>query len=318
MRRTFGALLTILAVTLVYQSEFDLHAQVMPGSLEIKLDLAATMPSRSGPALTLTHADDGSNRIFAGGRNGRVELIKDGAVQETPFLDMRDLRDEFRVNTSGGEGVPLHSVLMTTFTSRSVTAAGGATSWGEGDWNSAPGGEPGSPPTGDGLFNQLDVIASQLNALYLTGPYAAIASGGSRGDGQTSIIYDANTGEIAVDAPAGIDLTSVNIDSATGIFTGRPARNLGGSFDNDADNNLFKATFGSSFGSLSFGNVAQPILTEAFVRSDLTVVGSLAGGGDLGAVDLIYIPLPEPTAFCLLIMGVLGAIACRWPVGRSS
>ena len=69
MRQTFGALLTILAVTLVCQSTFDLHAQVMPGSLEIKLDMAATMPSRSGPALTLTHADDGSNRIFAGGRN---------------------------------------------------------------------------------------------------------------------------------------------------------------------------------------------------------------------------------------------------------
>ena len=68
-----------------------------------------------------------------------------------------------------------------------------------------------------------------------------------------------------------------------------PAQNLGGSFDNDADTNIFKATFGSSFGSLSFGNVAQPMLTEDFVAGDLTVVGSLNGGGDLGAVDLIFI-----------------------------
>ena len=57
-----------------------------------------------------------------------------------------------------------------------------------------------------------------------------------------------------------------------------PAQNLGGSFDNDADNNIFKATFGSSFASLSFGNVAQPprsaniarvIALKAGLRTDL-------------------------------------------------
>jgi hypothetical protein len=47
-------------------------------------------------------------------------------------------------------------------------------------------------------------------------------------------------------------LTSINIDSAGGIFTGDAAGNLGGSFDNDADGNIFKATFGGSFGSVSF------------------------------------------------------------------
>ncbi|MDO3398211.1 hypothetical protein QWJ41_21050, partial [Nocardioides sp. SOB44] len=92
-----------------------------------------------------------------------------------------------------------------------------------------------------------------------------------RGDGQTSIVYDANSGEVAVDGPAGVELTSINIDSAGGIFTGDAAANLGGSFDNDADNNIFKATFGSSFGSLSFGNVAQTGLSQEFVLNDLTV-----------------------------------------------
>jgi hypothetical protein len=45
--------------------------------------------------------------------------------------------------------------------------------WGEGDWNAAPGGSPGNPPKGDGLFNQLDIVAAQQAGLYLTGPYAA-------------------------------------------------------------------------------------------------------------------------------------------------
>ena len=111
-------------------------------------------------------------------------------------------------------------------------------------------------------------------------------------------------------------MTSINIDSAAGIFTGDAAANLGGSFDNDADNNIFKATFGSSFGTLSFGNVAQPGLSEEFVAGDLTVVGSLAGGGDLGAVDLIYVP--EPSSLVLGLLATLGiaVMGCGRSRGR--
>ncbi len=61
-------------------------------------------------------------------------------------------------------------------------------------------------------------------------------------------------------------------------------------------------------GSLSFGLVAQTGLSEEFVANDLTVVGSLAGGGDLGAVDLIYVP--EPSTLVLLTLGLLGLVAC--------
>jgi hypothetical protein len=179
--------------------------------------------------------------------------------------------------------------------------------WGEGDWDGAPGGSAEAPPAGDGLFNQLDIIAALSSDVYLTGPYGAIAKAGASGDGQTSIVYNPGTGEVAVDAPAGVELTSINIDSAGGIFTGMDAQNLGGSFDNDADNNIFKATFGGSFGSLTFGSVAQTGLTEDFVANDLTVVGSLAGGGDLGNVDLIYVP--EPSALVMLALGIFGLFA---------
>ena len=104
-------------------------------------------------------------------------------------------------------------------------------------------------------------------------------------------LVDPVTGELAVDAPASTELTSINIDSAAAIFTGDPAQNLGGSFDNDADDNIFKATFGSSFGSLSFGNVAQPSLDETFLLTDLVVSGSRFGSPlGPGDVDLIYFP----------------------------
>ena len=183
---------------------------------------------------------------------------------------------------------------------------GQAATWGEGDWNGAPGGSQGSPPTGNGLFDQQDIIAALSADKYLKGTYAAITKGGSTGDGQTSVGYNQGTGEVWVDAPAGTQLTSINIESAGRIFTGDPAQNLGGSFDNDADNNIFKATFGSSFGSLTFGNVAQAGLTEDFVANDLTVVGSLAGGGALGNVDLIFVP--EPATMVLLVLGLLSGI----------
>ena len=107
--------------------------------------------------------------------------------------------------------------------------AGQAATWGEGDWNGAPGGSPGSPPPGNGLFDQLDIIAALSAGKYLTGPYAAIGSDGTEGDAQTSIGYNAGTGEVWVDAPAGKQLTSVNIESASGMFTGAPAE-PGGQF----------------------------------------------------------------------------------------
>jgi hypothetical protein len=187
--------------------------------------------------------------------------------------------------------------------------------WGEGDWSGAPGGAPGSPPAGDGVFDQLDLIKASLAGLYGTGPYAAFQPGGRDDDAQTSLVYDATTGEVRVDVPAGVELTSINIDSASGIFTGDAAQNLGGSFDHDGDANIFKATFGGSFSSLSFGNVAPAGLSEEFVASDLTVIGSLQGGGPLGEVDLIYVP--EPSAMLMAALGlVLMAVAPR--PGRDS
>jgi hypothetical protein len=181
--------------------------------------------------------------------------------------------------------------------------------WGEGDWNGAPGGKQGEPPAGDGRFNQLDVIAALGPGHYLQGPYAALAGTGAVNDDQTSIIYDATTGEVGVDAPAGRNLTSINLESAASIFTGDAAENLGGDFDNDSDNNIFKATFGSSFGSLSFGKIAQPGLSQEFVLGDLTVIGSLEGGGEVGPVDLIYIP--EPSAIVLLGLGCVMVMTLR-------
>jgi outer membrane protein assembly factor BamB len=45
--------------------------------------------------------------------------------------------------------------------------------WGEGDWNGGPGGSPGDPPRGDGVFDNHDIIAALNTGVYATGPYSA-------------------------------------------------------------------------------------------------------------------------------------------------
>jgi hypothetical protein len=58
---------------------------------------------------------------------------------------------------------------------------GQAATWGEGDWNGAPGGSVGNAPAGDRRFDQLDIIAALAPGHYLTGPYAAVLPDGQGG-----------------------------------------------------------------------------------------------------------------------------------------
>jgi hypothetical protein len=70
---------------------------------------------------------------------------------------------------------------------------GQVATWGEGDWNGAPGGTPGSPPQGNGTFDQLDIIAALAPGHYLTGPYAAAGGAGDAGEGQLASIPEPAT-----------------------------------------------------------------------------------------------------------------------------
>jgi hypothetical protein len=80
--------------------------------------------------------------------------------------------------------------------------------WGEGDWDGAPGGEPGNPPEGDGVFSQLDIIAALTAEIYLTGPYNAVTPSGSPGEGQTFV---------AVPEPSTCMLVGLALVAALGV-----------------------------------------------------------------------------------------------------
>lgn len=169
------------------------------------------------------------------------------------------------------------------------------------------------------MFNRC-LLRFVIGALFLSLGYPVIASSfsalapstGARGDSQTSIIYDPNTGEVSVDVPAGAELTRMDISSAAGIFR------ISGDVDfrvicmcdpelrlgvDDSGGRLI-ARFHRGSGSFSFGMVTQPGLSADFLAGDLTVTGSLVGNDPLGQVDLIYIP--EPSTLSLALMAAIG------------
>ena len=250
-----------------------------------------------------THAmmwvvEDDPRSPFGGGENVWVVPLKltQSAGEVQPQLEAGDADRDLDFDQLDLVAVQIAAKYLT----------GQPATWGEGDWNGAPGGSQDSPPAGDGSFNQLDIISALGAGKYLTGPYAAIASGGNETDEQTSLVYDPGSGELRVNAPTSKDLTSINITSAGSLFVGDKPAALDGAFDNFAADNIFKATFGGSFGSITFGNVLDAGIAEDTLLADLSAVGSLAGGGDLGDVDLIY--LPEPTAMLLIGLGFIASL----------
>ncbi len=69
-----------------------------PPSLEgLSLKLAPVGEGIDRP-LFVTHADDGSDRLFIVEKPGTIRIFAEGRLLETPFLDLRD-----RVNSSGSE-----------------------------------------------------------------------------------------------------------------------------------------------------------------------------------------------------------------------
>ena len=92
--------------------------------------------------------------------------------------------------------------------SRGKYETGQAATWGEGDWDGAPGGSPGSPPTGNGQFDFDDIFASLATGSYETGHYAS-GGGGS-----------------AVPEPSAVPLVIAGVVAAAGNRT--TARRLSG------------------------------------------------------------------------------------------
>src|SRR5688572_14002361 len=71
------------------------RAELGPGSPAIRFEQVAAVDN---PPVHLTHAGDGSGRLFVVEKQGRIRIVQNGATLPSPFLDITPL-----VNSSGSE-----------------------------------------------------------------------------------------------------------------------------------------------------------------------------------------------------------------------
>ena len=108
--------------------------------------------------------------------------------------------------------------------------------------------------------------------------------------GVAYLYYDPATGEMSLDTS--LPLTTLEIVSRSSIFTGDPAQEVADPadvFNVDRDDKIFRLDT-AGFGDFSLGNVAQTGLSLDFLNRDLTVAGSILGGG---AVAIVVLPMNE-------------------------
>ena len=133
----------------------------------VQIDLPGS--PRSRPSVT-DWTGDGLPDVLVGSGDGIVRLYQSVAAPTPVQLQAGDANRDLEFNQ-----LDLFQVLRA-----GKYLTGMPATWGEGDWNGAPGGTPDAPPAGDGLFDRVDIIAALEAGLWLTGPYAALADGDPR------------------------------------------------------------------------------------------------------------------------------------------
>ncbi|MCP4190406.1 MAG: PEP-CTERM sorting domain-containing protein [Planctomycetaceae bacterium] len=150
---------------------------------------------------------------------------------------------------------------------------------------------------GIALFFVSTAAAQVADPLPLT-PVPEVASDG------LSIIYSVETGNLAVQATGGTSLTTIQLDSQTGLFNGNCV-GLFGPFDVCSSDKVFTINT-DGFETIDFGNVLESGLPWEELEADLLANGSSSGGGfDVGSGPfLVHAGVPEPSGLIGLITGI--------------
>lgn len=151
-------------------------------------------------------ASFGGDTNNLGGRTELADMTPEGLTQFTGeiarlevftrALDDDDIQAAFDAWTAGGpqlqagdanQDLKFDQLDLVQVQIAAKYMTGQPATWGEGDWEGAPGGHVGDPPAGNGLFDQLDIIAALAAGTYLTGPYATLDGEGPIRGGQTAL-----------------------------------------------------------------------------------------------------------------------------------
>ena len=268
--RTGGVTETLLI------DEIDVRITTQPGLPgDFNLDGELTLEDIKLLEAEIATGDDNSDY------NSDFDLNFDGTVdrEDLPVLITGLLRLPFG-DTNADREVTSRDVVIAF--QAGTYGTGNFSSWTDGDWNIT------------GLFDEMDLTSLSSAATYETTgtdiPGGSIATGGSIDDDKVTLIYNTYDGSLNVEVPPGVQLTTLEIVSSTGLFTGQKPATLNGFFGLDVykPTRLFKLD-PAGFTSADLSEVLSTLPSTTDLTSDLTVDGSRLGGGDLGQVDIMFI-----------------------------
>jgi len=103
MKRAFLAAASMLAMT---SPVLGLTSPITnSGSITIRLNPFATIPTADGAPLDMAPAGDGTGRLFVATRNGKIDILSSTGAFQSTFLDMRNVVGGAGLNIyTGGEG----------------------------------------------------------------------------------------------------------------------------------------------------------------------------------------------------------------------
>ena len=96
------------------------------GSITIRLNPFATIPTADGAPLDMAPAGDGTGRLFVATRNGKIDILSSTGAFQSTFLDMRNVVGGAGLNIyTGGEGGLLGLALSPNFNAPAGTPGSG-------------------------------------------------------------------------------------------------------------------------------------------------------------------------------------------------
>jgi glucose/arabinose dehydrogenase len=185
MTSTIGALGGLLIVFSLSACGSGNGSATAPPSFPPAISLTRVAGGFAQP-VTITHAGDGSGRLFVVEQGGRIRIIRNGAVAPTPFLDISNL-----VTPAGGEQGLLGLAFPPGFTTRGTFYVNYTDRNGVGNtviarYGLTTNADQADPASGQGLLNIVQPFTNHNGGQLAFGPdallYIGTGDGGSAGD----------------------------------------------------------------------------------------------------------------------------------------
>ena len=163
-----------------------------------------------------------------------------------------------------------------------------------------------SPPLGDGVFDQLDIVAALDANIYLAGSYAATNSMVQKLN-EPKCLGDVSSMGVDVGAPhLSRDLT---LNSLGTWFMTNQNRDVSNFDDYDSADRAIQDTFRVRHARIGVEQVSSDNAAKTSKSDEPLLVSSTSAGSQSEAIDLAFVP--EPGALFLVGVGIVASLIRR-------